>query len=107
MDFSLNEEQEKLQKEAREFLEKECTESFVREMEADDKGFSPELWRKMSDMGWLGLIYPENYGGKEGSFIELSVIYEEMGRAMLPSPHLSTVVLCGLTILETGSEDQK
>ncbi len=107
MDFSLSQEQEKLQKEAREFLEKECPESFVREMEEDEKGFSPELWRKMADKGWLGLIYPENYGGRGAGFIDLSVIYEEMGRAMLPSPHLSTVILCGLTILEAGTEEQK
>ena len=107
MDFSLNEEQEKLQKEAREFLEKECPESFVREMEDGDKGFSPELWNKMAEMGWLGLVYPEKYNGKGGSFADLSVVYEEMGRAMLPSPHLSTVVLCGLIILEAGAKEQK
>ncbi|MBW2087340.1 MAG: acyl-CoA dehydrogenase family protein [Deltaproteobacteria bacterium] len=107
MDFSLNEEQAKLQKEAREFLEKECPESFVREMEDGDKGFSPELWNKMAEMGWLGLVYPEKYNGKGGSFADLSVVYEEMGRAMLPSPHLSTVVLCGLTILEAGTKEQK
>ena len=107
MDFSLNEEQEKTKKEARAFLEKECPESFVREMEEDDEGFSPELWGKMADLGWLGIVYPEQYGGKGGSFTDLSVIYEEMGRAMLPSPHLSTVVLCGLAILEAGTEEQK
>ncbi|MFC1886087.1 acyl-CoA dehydrogenase family protein [Thermodesulfobacteriota bacterium] len=107
MDFSLNEMQETLKKEAREFLKKECPESFVRDMEADHKGFSPELWRKMADLDWLGAIYPEQYGGMGISLMDLAVIYEEMGRAMLPSPHLSTVVLCGLTILEAGSDEQK
>jgi alkylation response protein AidB-like acyl-CoA dehydrogenase len=107
MDFSLNEEQEKLKKEAFDFLEKECTESFVREMEEDEVGFSPGLWRKMADRGWLGLIYPQEYGGAGGSFADLAVLYEEMGAAMLPSPHLSTVVLCGMAILAAGSEAQK
>ena len=107
MDFSLNEAQEKLGKEARRFLEKECPESFVREMEEDDEGFSPQLWRKLADKGWLGLIYPEQYGGAGGSFTDLAILYEEMGRAMLPSPHLSTVVLSGLTIVDAASDEQK
>ena len=107
MDFSYSEEQEKLIKTAREFLEKECTEDFIRQMEKDDKGYSPELWRKVAGMGWLGLAYPKKYGGGEGSLLDLTVLYQEMGRAMFPSPHLSTVVLGGLTILSAGSEEQK
>lgn len=107
MDFSLSEEQEMLKKVARDFLEKECPESLVREMEEDEDGFSPELWRKIADLGWLGLIYPEKYGGSEGSILDMAILYEEIGRAMLPSPHLSTVVLCGLTLLAAGSEEQK
>ncbi len=107
MDFSLSEEQEMLKTAARDFLKKECPESFVREMEEDDDGYSPELWRKIADLGWLGLVYPERYGGTGGSILDLAVLYEEMGRAMLPSPHLSSVVLCGLIILAAGSDDQK
>jgi alkylation response protein AidB-like acyl-CoA dehydrogenase len=107
MDFSLTEMQEKLKTEARAFLEKECPESFVREMEEDAEGFSPELWDKLAKIGWLGLAYPEQFGGRGGSFIDLALIYEEMGRAMLPAPYLSTVILCGLTILEAGSMKQK
>lgn len=107
MDYSLNEEQMMLQKTARDFLEKECTEAFVRDMEEDDEGFSPELWQKLADLGWLGLPFPEEYGGTGGTAMDMAVLYEEMGRAMLPSPHLSTVVLAGLTILAAGSEEQK
>jgi len=107
MDFSLSEEQEMLKTMARDFLEKECPESFVREMEEDEEGYSPEIWRQIADLGWLGLVYPEKYGGTEGSIVDLAVLYEEMGRAIFPSPHLSSVVLCGLTILNSGSEEQK
>jgi len=107
MDFSLSEEQEMLKTMARDFLEKECPESFIRDMEEDDDGYSPELWKKIADLGWLGLIYPEQYGGTAGNLLDMAVLYEEMGRAMFPSPHLSTVVLCGLTILNAGSEEQK
>jgi alkylation response protein AidB-like acyl-CoA dehydrogenase len=107
MDFSLNEAQERLKKEARAFLEKECPESLVRAIEEDAKGFSPDLWHKLADLGWLGLPFPKEYGGVGGSFIDLAVLFEEMGRAMIPSPYLSTVILCGMTILEAGSQKQK
>lgn len=107
MDFSFSEEQEMLRTSARDFLEKECTESFVREIEEGEKGYSPELWRQIADLGWLGLIYPEEYGGAGMNFMDLAVLYEEIGRAIFPSPHLSTVVLCGNTILNAGSREQK
>lgn len=107
MDFSMSEEQEMLRKTARAFLEAECPERVVREAEKDDKGYPPELWRKTADLGWTGLVYPEKYGGTGGSIVDLAVLYEEFGRAMFPSPYLSTVVLCGLTILAVGTEDQK
>lgn len=107
MNFSFTESQEMLKTMARDFMEKECPERFVRDMEGDSEGYSPILWRKIADMGWLGLAYPEKYGGSESSITDLTVLYEEMGRAMFPSPYLSTVVLCGMTIMNAGSEAQK
>ncbi len=107
MDFLFTEEQDMLRTMARDFLEKECTEAVLREVESGDTGYSPELWRKVADLGWLGLIYPEQYGGTGGNIIDLAVLYEEIGRAIFPSPHLSTAVLCGLPILNVGSEEQK
>jgi alkylation response protein AidB-like acyl-CoA dehydrogenase len=107
MDLELSEVQKLLQNSARDFLEKECPESLVRQMEEDEASYSPDLWRRMADLGWLGLVYPEKYGGTGGSILDMAILYEEMGRAMLPSPHLSTVVLCGLTILNGASEEQK
>jgi alkylation response protein AidB-like acyl-CoA dehydrogenase len=107
MDFTYTEEQEMLKKSARDFLSKECTERFVRDMEKDERGYSPELWQKIAGLGWLGLIYPEKYGGNDGIITDMAVLYEEFGRSMLPTPHFSTVILCGLTILNAGSEEQK
>ncbi len=107
MDFTLAEEQEMLRKMARDFLEKECPESFVREMEKDDKGYSPELWRQIAELGWLRVVFPEKYGGAGGSVLDMAVLFEEMGRVMFPSPALSSVVLGGLTVLAAGSEEQK
>lgn len=107
MDFDLNEEQEMLKRTARDFLEKECPTSLVRQMVEDDLGYPPELYSKMTALGWPSLIFPEKYGGLGGSFLELAVLLEEMGRACLPGPFFSTVVLGGLFILNAGSEEQK
>ncbi|UCH51962.1 MAG: acyl-CoA/acyl-ACP dehydrogenase, partial [Chloroflexota bacterium] len=107
MDFSLSEDQEMLKTSARDFLTKECTEAVVREILGNKQGFSPELWRKIADMGWPGIIFPERYGGTGGNLVVLAVLFEEMGRAIYISPYLSTVVLCGLTILNAGTEEQR
>lgn len=107
MDFSLTEEQEMLQKTARDFLATECPKKLVREMAKDEIGHPLELWQKMSELGWLGLVIPEQYGGSGASFFDLVVLLEETGRACLPGPFFSTVVLGGLTLLEAGSDEQK
>lgn len=107
MEFSLNEEQEMLKTMARDFLENECPKTFVREMMDDETGHSPDLWKKMAEVGWLGLILPEEYGGSAMNFRDLAVLIEEMGRAMMPGPFLSTLLLAGLPILTAGTEEQK
>jgi Acyl-CoA dehydrogenases len=107
IDFSLSEEQEMLKTSAREFLQKECPEALVRKLQTDEKGYSPELWKKIAELGWLGIMFPEKYGGTGGNAMAMRVIYEEIGRALFPSPYLSTVVLCGNTILDAGTEEQK
>jgi alkylation response protein AidB-like acyl-CoA dehydrogenase len=73
----------------------------------DEKGYSPDLWKKMADLGWQGLVFPEKYGGTESSFLDLSVLLEEMGRALVPGPFVPTVVHCGRPILAYGTEEQK
>jgi len=107
MEFGLTEEQEMLKTMARDFLEKECPKTHVRAMMDDEKGYSPELWQKMAEVGWLGLVLPEKYGGAEMNFRDLTILCEEMGRALLPSPFISTLLLVGLPILEAGSDELK
>ena len=68
-------------------------------MEEDDKGYSPELWKKMAGLGWMGLVIPAEYGGEGMAFLDLAVLVEELGRALVPGPYMSTVVYCGLPIL--------
>lgn len=107
MDFSLTEEQEMLRKSARDFLTAECPKSLVREIEEGDLGYSPELWKKMSGLGWMGLVLPEEYGGAEFSLLDMAVLYEEFGRAAAPGPMFSTIALGALPLLDYGSDGQK
>ena len=107
MDLGFNETQQMLKNSAREFLTQECQTTLVREMEEDERGYSPELWRQIVDLGWTGLAFPEEYGGAEGTFLDLAVLLEEIGRSLMPGPFFSTVVLGGLTILDAGSDTQK
>jgi alkylation response protein AidB-like acyl-CoA dehydrogenase len=107
MDFGLNEGQQMLKTSARAFLERECPHTYVREMEENEKGYTTEMWEKLADLGWLGLVIPERYGGLEMSFLNMALLLEEMGRANLPGPFFSTVVLGSLAVLEAGSDSQK
>ncbi|MBI4312209.1 MAG: acyl-CoA/acyl-ACP dehydrogenase [Chloroflexi bacterium] len=107
MDLTFNDRQKILKSTAHEFFAKECPLSAVGDAEQSDLGFSRTLWRRMADLGWLGLTYPERYGGGGASFLDLYVIYEEMGRFLVPAPHLATVILVGETLLKAGSQEQK
>ena len=107
MDFGFNQEQELLRATARKFFESECTSEYVRTRMAEPAGVTDAFWAKLAEQGWLGLIYPEAYGGAGLGFVDLTVLMEEMGRAVMPGPFFSTVLLGGLTILEAGSDTQK
>jgi alkylation response protein AidB-like acyl-CoA dehydrogenase len=107
MDLDFNIEQEMLRKSVAEFLGKECPFDEVRELEESEKGYSPGLWKKMAQLGWMEACFPEAYGGYGESFFDIIIIMEEIGKKAYPSPFFSTVVLCGQTILEGGSEKQK
>ncbi len=107
MDLGLSEEQELLKNFARDFLEKECPEKLVREMEEDERGYTDALWQGMARQGWQGLIIPEPYGGTGMRFLDLCVLLEEFGRALVPGPFISTAVLGAVPVIEAGSEEQK
>ena len=107
MNLDLTEEQEMLRTSARDFLTKECPKALVRKLEEDEKGFSPELWSKMAELGWVGLVLPEEYNGMGMGFMDLIILLQEMGRNILPGPFFSTVILGSLPILSAGTEEQK
>jgi alkylation response protein AidB-like acyl-CoA dehydrogenase len=107
MNLDFSEEQLMLRDAARDYLVKNYPKKTVRQLEEGDIGYSPESWKEMAEMGWMGLVLPEKYGGSGMSFQDLAVLLEEMGRACLPGPFFSTVVLGALPILDLGTEAQK
>jgi alkylation response protein AidB-like acyl-CoA dehydrogenase len=107
MDFGFSPEQDLLRATARKFLENECTSAFVRQRMDEPAGTTDDFWAKLAEQGWLGLVYPEAYGGSGLGFVDLTVLMEEMGRVVMPGPFFSTVLLGGLTILEAGTDDQR
>lgn len=107
MDLRLSEEQEILKKSAREFLADKFPKKLVKEIEKDEKGYSPQIWQEIAGLGWTGLVFPEQYGGGGMSFLDLAILLEEMGRACFLAPFFPTVILGGLPILDLGTDEQK
>ena len=107
VDLTFTEPQLLLQATAHDYFERRCPPSVVRQVEADGVGYQPEMWREMAELGWLGVTFPVAYGGTGGGFGDLYPLYEEMGRFVVPSPHLDTVAVAGETILQVGTEAQK
>jgi alkylation response protein AidB-like acyl-CoA dehydrogenase len=107
MDFGFSEQQDLLRASARQFLERECPPDLMRRSSDDPQGYSAALWEKMAALGWMGLVLPERYGGSGLSFVDLTILMEEMGRVLLPAPFFSSIALGALTLLETGSDEQR
>jgi alkylation response protein AidB-like acyl-CoA dehydrogenase len=107
MDITLSKTQQNIAQEARRFLKKECPPEYVQEMFMDERGFSDDLWKKMTEMDWMALRIPEAYGGMGMEQIDMSLLLEEMGRTVVPGPFFSTVVLAGETIMAAGTDAQK
>lgn len=106
MDFGFNEEQEMLRQSARSLLEKECPSTLVRRLMEDERGHEPALWKTMAELGWLGLVIPEEFDGAGLSYVDLVLVLEEMGRVVLPSPFIWTAMVAE-ALKRAGSESQK
>jgi len=107
MDFSLSEETKMLKSNAEKFMKEKSPSSFVKNILKEERGFSEALWKEMADLGWLGLVYGDQYGGSGGDFFDLFILFEEMGKAVLPSPFFCSAVFAGLLINEAGDESVK
>ena len=95
MDLELTEEQQLLRSTLRELLEQHSSPEKVRALEDGADGFSPELWRQLAALDLVGLALPAEHGGSGMTAVETVVLYEELGRALATTPHLTTAVLGG------------
>ncbi len=105
MNFGFDEQQELLRESVRKFLDDQCPLSVVRAHAGSEVGYSRDLWKQISELGWPGLILPEAHGGSGLGFVDLVVLLEEVGRTLLPSPLVPTL-LAGETISDAGNEEQ-
>jgi alkylation response protein AidB-like acyl-CoA dehydrogenase len=107
MEFDLNETQKLFQRSARELFAQECPPQLVRELIESGNPYSDTLWTKLVEQGWTGLIFSEDDGGLGLGMVEMAIAFEEMGRALVPGPFLSTVALAGPLIARAGSNAQR
>jgi alkylation response protein AidB-like acyl-CoA dehydrogenase len=105
MELGFSKSEKLLAESARGFLEKEAVGIF-REAELTPEGYSRQLWRKMAELGWMGILFPGQYQGMDGNILELILLLEEMGRALVPGPFIATMI-CGHALLRHGTEIQK
>jgi alkylation response protein AidB-like acyl-CoA dehydrogenase len=108
MNFAFTEEQEELRSTIRSFMEAKSPESAVRDQMETESGYDESVWRQMAEqMGLQGLHIPEEYGGSGFGYVELGIVLEEMGRALLCAPFFSTVVLAANTLIQSGDDEAK
>jgi alkylation response protein AidB-like acyl-CoA dehydrogenase len=108
MNFAFSEEQEELRRITRQFLESKSPEAEVRRLMDTDEGYDPAVWSQMAnELGLQSLIVPEEFGGQGFTFVELTVVLEEMGRALLCAPYFSSAVLATSTLLHAGDDAAK
>jgi alkylation response protein AidB-like acyl-CoA dehydrogenase len=108
MNFTFSDEQQQLREFVRSFLDDKSSEAAVRELMDTEAGYDADVWSQMADqMGLQALIIPEEYGGQGYGYVELTVVLEEMGRALLCAPYFSSVVLAANALIHSGDESAK
>jgi alkylation response protein AidB-like acyl-CoA dehydrogenase len=107
MDLGLTEAQEILKGSVADFVQREYDKNALIALEGTPSGITPGLLRKISELGWLGVVIPEAYGGEERSLTDAAVLFEELGRGPVPGPIFASGVLGALTVLQSGTEAQK
>ena len=107
MDLEFSEEQHLMRDMSRAMLAEHCPIEVVRQMEDDPKGYPDGLWKQICELGLAGMLIPEAYGGSAQSLLDAALVYEELGRALAPTPHFVSCVLSARILLAAGSDAQK
>jgi alkylation response protein AidB-like acyl-CoA dehydrogenase len=107
MHMKLSEEQAQLRDSAARFMDEACTMAFVRGIEKGDVGYDPAMWKRMAELGWLGLDLPAADGGLELGMVDLCILLRELGRHLCPTPFIPTCVIAGTALARGGSEAQR
>jgi len=107
MDLKLNDDQKMLKKVAADFVKAEAPSYVITEWYRTKQAFIPELYKKTAEVGWLGMMIPEEFGGGAASATDCGVVFEELGRGPLPGPYFSCGVLAAQIILESASDAHK
>jgi len=107
MDLDLTPEQELLRDTVRGVCTKHAGLDVVRQMEDDPVGYPEKFWLQLAELGLLGLTLPEAWGGSGMSMLDAVVVYQELGRALAPSPHFVSSVISGGVIARAGTDDQR
>ncbi|HEY5012069.1 MAG TPA: acyl-CoA dehydrogenase family protein, partial [Acidimicrobiia bacterium] len=107
MDLDRTEEQEMLREMVRGVCSSYAPLETVRALEDDPIGYPLELWKQLGELDLIGLMIPPEYGGSGMTALEGAVVYEELGRALTPSPHFVSAVMSAGVLLRAGSDEQK
>lgn len=107
MDLDFTEEQDLLRETVRGVCAQYASVDVVRRLEDDPDGYPAEFWKQLAELDLIGLTLPEEFGGSGQSLLEAAIVYEELGAALVPSPHFVSAVMTGGLIARAGATDQK
>ena len=107
LDLGLTESEEMLKKTALDFMRRDAPKEVIQVLQESDTGYTKEVWQKVVEMGWLGIVIPEQYGGTGSERTSAGVLFEALGTGPLPGPYFSSGILGSLIILKAGAEEQK
>jgi alkylation response protein AidB-like acyl-CoA dehydrogenase len=106
MNFDLTDDQKMLVETAASFAKKESPVTRMRKLRDDELGYDKAVWRQMGELGWLGIVFPEDMGGFGGRFLDAALVIEQFGATLVPEPYVPSVVLGGMSILRAGNGEQ-
>lgn len=106
MNFELTEEQKMMVDAVKRYVDNESPVTRFREQRNTETGWEAKAWKTMADQGWLAVAFPEAQGGYGGSFVDVSLILEQLGRGLVPEPYIPSVVLAGGLLSRLGTDAQ-